>query len=211
MAHFIKHGLSRHPLYKILKEIKRRCYSEKSINYQNYGAKGVRVCDEWLNNFKSFYDWAIKNNWERGKEIDKDIKGGDKKLYSPETCSIVTRSQNARKRTDNHYITYNGETKSLVEWCEIYDLPYGRTRTRLIYGVNKTLEFCINNRDHVKGKCRTVKVNKCRKTLPLIYNGVEYSLKELGVIGNINPRTISGRMRKGMSVKDAVEKPLHSF
>lgn len=69
-----KHGLSKHPLHNVWHGIKCRCYGKSSKGYNNYGALGVIMCDEWKNNFKSFYDWAISNGWEKGLQIDKDIK-----------------------------------------------------------------------------------------------------------------------------------------
>ncbi len=89
-----------HPLYDVWKGMKARCRDKKNISYIRYGAKGVKVCDEWANNFFAFYNWAIENGWKQGMQIDKDIKA--KKLgvpaivYSPEMCSVVTRTQNVR-------------------------------------------------------------------------------------------------------------------
>src|SRR5579863_1388968 len=70
-----------------------RCYNKKDPSYKKYGAKGVRICKEWLKNPKLFYQWALDNGWERGKHIDKDIKGNSL-LYSPEYCRVVTPKEN---------------------------------------------------------------------------------------------------------------------
>ena len=88
----------RHPLYKIWMGIKMRCYNKNEPAYKNYGARGVVMCEEWLNNAKLFIDWALENGWEKGKFIDKDIKNSNAMEYSPENCSIVTRAQNNRAR-----------------------------------------------------------------------------------------------------------------
>lgn len=86
-------GSDPHPLRKIWTGIKQRCYNEKCEAYRYYGAKGVTMCDEWKNNYRSFYYWCINNGWQSGLEIDKDIIG-DGLLYSPETCIIVTHLEN---------------------------------------------------------------------------------------------------------------------
>lgn len=138
-----RHGLHKHPLYKIWQGIIARCYYPSLPHYKRYGGCGVIVCDIWKKDFKSFYDWAISNGWKRGLQIDKDIKGNGK-LYSPETCSIVTRSQNCRHRKNSKLITFMGETKTLIEWCEIYKMVPGRTNSRLDSG--KTMEYCIEHR-----------------------------------------------------------------
>lgn len=117
------HGLSRHPLYIIWRNIKRRCYKKTDKNYDTYGAKGIRVCDEWLNDFMVFYNWCINNGWRKGLQIDKDIKGNGL-LYSPETCCLVTSSQNCRKKINNYLVEYDGEIKPLVEWSELININY---------------------------------------------------------------------------------------
>lgn len=82
-----------HPLQKIWVGIKQRCYNPKSQAYAYYGGKGVKMCDEWKNNFKSFYEWCMANGWERGLEVDKDLKGNGK-IYSPDWCTITTHREN---------------------------------------------------------------------------------------------------------------------
>lgn len=89
-----------HPLYDVWKGMIARCENKNHVAYKNYGGRGVIVCKEWRKDFLSFYTWAIDNGWEQGLQIDKDIKASKMNvpplLYSPEMCSIVTRSQNAR-------------------------------------------------------------------------------------------------------------------
>lgn len=84
-----------HPLYDIWKGIKARCRDKGNVGYKNYGGRGVRVCDEWRKDFFTFYRWAMENGWQQGLQVDKDSIG-DGLLYSPETCKILTRLDNAR-------------------------------------------------------------------------------------------------------------------
>lgn len=91
----IKHGLRSHPLYNVWSGIKDRCYNTNSHDYHNYGGRGVRMCDQWITNFKLFYDWCIKKEWKRGLQIDKD-KIGNGLLYSPETCCLLSLKENNR-------------------------------------------------------------------------------------------------------------------
>lgn len=99
----IKHGMSGrngHPLYAVWATIKTRCYNENHPSYRMWGAKGVGMCRAWKNDFITFYNWCIDNGWKPGMQIDKDIKSknGHRKLYSPETCSIVTGIENLKHR-----------------------------------------------------------------------------------------------------------------
>lgn len=115
------HGLSKHPLFYVWTSMKDRCYNKNNTHYHNWGGRGVRVCNEWLNNFKTFYDWCMRNGWRKGLQIDKDLKG-DGLLYSPETCSLLTNKQNANARRGVYKLQYNGEIKTQTEWAEIYGL-----------------------------------------------------------------------------------------
>lgn len=95
-----KRGLDydcKHPLYDIWQGVKGRCYNERDNAYHNYGGRGVVMCEEWRLSYKAFFDWAISNGWRKGLFIDKDVKGNSM-IYSPETCSIVTRAENNRSR-----------------------------------------------------------------------------------------------------------------
>lgn len=89
-ANNYKHGLSKYYLYKLWKDIKYRCLP----NYKKhlfYYDKGVRVCDEWLHDPVSFYNWALSNGWEEGLTIDRD---DNDKGYSPDNCRFVTMAVN---------------------------------------------------------------------------------------------------------------------
>lgn len=92
-----RHGVKNHRLYSVFANMKSRCYDNKNAAYINYGAKGVTVCKEWLDNPAKFIKWAEENGWKEGLEIDKDElsdKQGITPLYSPDTCQFVTKSYN---------------------------------------------------------------------------------------------------------------------
>lgn len=74
--------------------MKDRCYNLNSQKYPWYGAKGVVMCDEWLEDPLKFIEWAENNNWKPGMEIDKDIKFPGNNVYSPEMCSLVSHKEN---------------------------------------------------------------------------------------------------------------------
>jgi hypothetical protein len=140
----ITHGLSKHPLMPVWSNIIDRCSNKKSKNYLDYGGRGVKICDEWLTDFKAFYDWCMANGWVKGMHVDKDINGNGL-LYSPETCCIVTAKVNGRKKRNTLMVTYKRETKPLTEWCEILGIDYKNTHQR-IKKYNRSLDFCVKNR-----------------------------------------------------------------
>lgn len=130
-----KHGLHRHPLNNIWVGMKQRCYNKKNEAYPNYGGKGVVVCDEWLNNLSSFYNWAINNGWKSGLEIDKDIKakqmGVDPLIYSPEMCSIVTRKINTNYRVNSVMVHLDGQELPLSLACDKLGLSHTKIYSRM--------------------------------------------------------------------------------
>ena len=82
------HGLRHKRLYGVWLGIKERCYNPKSNRYHRYGGRGITVCDEWLNNFQSFYDWSIANGYDENAsygECTIDRIDNDKG-YSPDNC-----------------------------------------------------------------------------------------------------------------------------
>ena len=124
------HLMSRTPIYCTWKNMKRRCYSERNKRYANYGGRGIRVCDEWKNDFFAFYEWAIKNGYDDSLTIDRIDVDGD---YSPSNCRWATRKEQANNTTRNHYIAYRGETHTAKQWSEKLGVPY----QTLLYRTNK--------------------------------------------------------------------------
>ena len=110
------HNLSKHPLYRIWEAMKYRCNNQNAVNYRNYGGRGIRVSEEWSNDFINFYDWAIKNNWSKELEIDRinnDLG------YSPENCRIVSSKENARNRRNLKYVSFGMIVMPLFEAIEL--------------------------------------------------------------------------------------------
>lgn len=89
------HGLRYHRLNSIWRGMKTRCYNQKSLEYSNYGGRGIKVCDEWKNDFKAFYDWAMNNGYKDDLTIDRINNNGN---YDPNNCQWLTKSENISKR-----------------------------------------------------------------------------------------------------------------
>lgn len=116
-----KHGLSNSRLDRILSGMITRCTNPKSIHYKNYGGRGIKVCEEWMNNRKAFFEWALNNGYDDNLTIDR--KDNDKG-YSPDNCRWVTKEfQNINKRR-TIFVEINGERKCLKDWCKEINIPY---------------------------------------------------------------------------------------
>lgn len=71
------HGLSGHPLYSIWLCMRQRCYYKKHNRYQNYGGRGIIVCDKWIDTPVEFIDWALRKGWKKGLQIDRENNNGN--------------------------------------------------------------------------------------------------------------------------------------
>lgn len=132
LARSVTHGLShKHPLYTSWIGMKNRCYYEKHNRFEHYGGKGITVCDEWKDNFKAFYDWAILNGWEKGKSIDR--KENDKN-YCPENCKFSSIQEQNRNRTSNIFIEWNGRTQCVTDWANEVNYSPATLRQRMKKG-----------------------------------------------------------------------------
>ena len=110
----ITHGKRHTRLYSIWTDMKTRCNNPKRDKYARYGARGITVCEEWLNNFQAFYDWAMANGYADNLTIDR--KDNDKG-YSPENCRWITMKEQASNKSTNHLITHDGQTCTIAEWA----------------------------------------------------------------------------------------------
>lgn len=88
------HGFTNHPLRSIRKAMIHRCYHENNKFYKNYGARGIKVCDEWKDSLFLFMDWALSSGWVKGLSIDRINNDGN---YEPNNCHWITVSENSRK------------------------------------------------------------------------------------------------------------------
>lgn len=123
------HGLHDTRLHAIWHGIKRRCYEKTHHAYPMYGGRGILMCDDWKNDFMSFYNWALEQGYNDNLSIDRiDNSLG----YCPENCRWATRKEQANNRECVSKFTYNGNTHSLSEWCDMFGVRYtGYIKARL--------------------------------------------------------------------------------
>ena len=135
-----KHGKCNSRLNKIYSDIKRRCNNTNRKAYDDYGGRGIVVCNEWRNDFMSFYDWSMANGYDDTLTIDRI---DNDKGYSPDNCRWVNMKQQNRNKRNNRYFVINGDKRCLSEWCEMYSINYGKVQARLKYGwtIEQALEL----------------------------------------------------------------------
>lgn len=125
------HGLRKTPLYSVWAGMKSRCAckNETSVSFKNYYSRGIKVCKEWQDDFKAFYDWAMANGYRKGLTLDRINNDGN---YEPNNCRWTTRKEQQNNRRVNRLITYKGRTQTLTQWAEEYGISANVLSGRLL-------------------------------------------------------------------------------
>lgn len=127
------HGMTHSRLFNIWQSMKQRCYCKNCDAYKYYGGREIKICDEWLNDFKCFYNWAINNGYKEDLTIDRiDVNGN----YEPSNCRWIDMIAQANNKRNNRLITYNGITDTLSNWAKKYNIESGVLYWRIRHGWN---------------------------------------------------------------------------
>lgn len=94
-----KHGAAgrggRDNLYSRWEGIKKRCYTKSCKSYKDYGGRGIKMCDEWLNDYSAFREWALSNGYEPHLTIERKDVDGD---YCPANCTWIPKGEQTKNR-----------------------------------------------------------------------------------------------------------------
>lgn len=124
--------------------MKGRCYNKCNYKYQNYGKRGIKMCDEWLNDFMTFYNWSMSNGYKDNLTIDRiDVNGN----YEPSNCRWVEDDIQRNNKTNTVYLTYNGKTQSIAQWSKELGIKETTIRSRHNRGWLDT--ECLGGKNHV--------------------------------------------------------------
>lgn len=117
----VTHGKSNTRQYKIWQNMKNRCSNKKDKYFKNYGGRGIKVCDEWQNDFMNFYNWAMANGYDNNLTLDRTDNDGN---YCPENCRWVDRKEQMRNMRRNRILKYKGKEQTMAQWAEEFNIPY---------------------------------------------------------------------------------------
>lgn len=122
-----KHGIQNKRLLGLWNAMKQRCNNPKNHAYKYYGGRGIKICDEWLE-FKTFYEWAMKNGYEENLTIDRIDNDGD---YCPKNCRWSNRFVQANNKRNNVFVEFNGDRKTISEWARIIGIKQPTLSNRI--------------------------------------------------------------------------------
>lgn len=108
----IKHGYYKTRLYRLWSQAKQRCTNPHNDSYYNYGERGIRMCDEWLNDYTAFHEWAMANGYNDKLSLDRI---DNDKGYSPDNCRFVTAKEQCRNRRNNRKVARLSESGEVLE------------------------------------------------------------------------------------------------
>jgi hypothetical protein len=174
--------------------MKNHCHNPNNPRYDDWGGRGIRVCQEWLDSYQAFKEWALSHGWSPELQINRINNDGN---YEPGNCNFVTPSENSRNRRSNVLITdQNGVTKTMIEWSEELGISYWTIKSRWFRGLppEKLLEPELPH-------------NIKPFTQYVTYDGITLPLKEWAKYTDCNYKTLQGRYYSGWSDEDIIEVP----
>lgn len=189
-------GMKNTKLYKCWSGIKQRCLNPNDSNYQNYGGRGITICDEWRNNFTAFYKWAISHGYADDLSIDRiDVNGN----YEPSNCRWADKETQDYNKRETQKVLIDGKWKTLLEISREYGIPLTTVRNRYRKYIKNefTLEEFLT-----KGKL----VNLPNNSIYITVDGVTHTASEWERETGVCRKTILNRYRKGIRKKEELFK-----
>lgn len=115
----LKHGQRNTKLYGTWLNIKDRCNNKNNSHFKYYGKKGIKMCDEWTNDFATFMKWALENGYVEGLSIERI---DNNKGYNPNNCKWIAKEKQARNRSSTKFQIINEKKMSLIEISKKFNI-----------------------------------------------------------------------------------------
>ena len=121
-------------LLGVWRSMHNRCYKTSQASYANYGGRGIAVdaCWHGAQGFKQFL--ADMGACPEGGTLERIDNNAN---YGPSNCRWATRTEQARNKRNNKFLTANGQTKTLQEWAVILGCSHAAILVRLRSGMSE--------------------------------------------------------------------------
>lgn len=180
--------------YRIWINMASRCSSETNPAWSNYGGRGIMVCERWRESFENFLeDMGLPPTPKHTLDRFPNNNGN----YEPNNCRWATAKEQARNTRRNVVIDVNGTKKSLPDWCDHLGVSYTRAITRWCRGVRDP-HVLFQDGNLPRGFSKIVEIDGEK-------DNIEGWCRKLG----ISRSTVSSRVRRGMSLKEAITVKKH--
>jgi AP2 domain-containing protein len=117
-----------------------RCTNPNDRGFKNYGGRGIRICERWLNSYEAFLE--DMGRCPEGHMLDRIDNGGN---YEPGNCRWTTRTMQNRNRRNSQYIAYQGQTKHVVEWAAEFGMTRHALYKRLWSNPNRSFSEVVES------------------------------------------------------------------
>ena len=126
-----------------------RCYNPNDRTYRWYGAKGIKICDDWNKNPLLFEQWALSHGYKEGLTINRIEEDKD---YCPENCEWISSIDNAKYKSTTKLLNVDGIVHTGREWAEVLCLGTNTINTMLrSYPIEQVKQFiCLRLQDPTK-------------------------------------------------------------
>lgn len=184
----VTHGRSTHREYQIWNAMIQRCRNPNNSSWDNYGGRGITVCDAWLSFDNFLADMGSPPSPEHQIDrIDNDLG------YHPDNCQWATREENCSNTRNNIHVTHDGTTKTIAQWARQHGIPKSTLSARLRRGM--PFAQAINNGKNFHFRLVT-------------YSGKTQSITEWAREVGIKPKTLWYRIRSGWDAQKALFTPV---
>ena len=141
-----KHGLSKNTMYMRYRQMIKRCYDEASKEYKNYGNRGIKVCERWLESIENYID-DMGNPPFKDASID---RVNNNLGYSKENCKWATKKEQSENRRTTTMVNINGENLCLSDWSKKLGLNKKAVADRIKAGWD--IKMAVTMKKHTKIK-----------------------------------------------------------
>ncbi len=144
-------------LYSIYNGVKKRCYARNELRYKDYGGRGIKMCDDWLNpvdGFDNFVEWSLSNEYAEDKTIDRIEVDGD---YEPQNCRWISLLDQSLNKRDTRWVIYKGERLPLKVLCDSLGVSYDTVHNRLYslgWDIERAVQWPSQQDGSLMSKCR---------------------------------------------------------